>query len=251
MKIFFYLGWFVGIFPVNFDRNFKLFRFKLCSLTSFFSLVRSSILLGILVAPVFVIPDEGNSYNARNSTNETNTFFVDDVSNIMDIVRSLLYSAVFILPFSFGHVMANPFSKLVHLYSLDDADTFGGKRFYLKTVFLMSTHFFLFICGKGFVKAFDCTSCVLISPKGIYVFLFRIISSSTFRAFFIFYEVLFFMSLETLKGDLSWFFEISEFQKNIFEKCDCLCKKIAEFKNAFSIFLFTDLLFLTLFGILR
>ena len=162
LKCFVYFGWFVGIFPVNFDRNLQKFKFKLCSLTSLFSIVRSVLLLLLLSVPFFVRPSLEELMESRTNITKTTSTNGSAIWNKMDEVTATMNFATFILnwfgwffPFVFGHYMAKPFSKITELDVEEDSGTFEEKKMSFKIVSLVFKYFLLFFCfwtlyGKTF-----------------------------------------------------------------------------------------------------
>ena len=72
LKIMFNVGWFFGIFPLNFDKNLTKFTFKVWSLSTLFALLRLLVLFGMFIFPIW-IPDEliMNSSLLENKDNKS------------------------------------------------------------------------------------------------------------------------------------------------------------------------------------
>ena len=80
VKVWVYIGWIIGIFPVNFDKHLMHFRFKFLSLTTLFALIRlvafaaATIGLIILLQTVAVsgtFESVDDFYNEKRSRNES------------------------------------------------------------------------------------------------------------------------------------------------------------------------------------
>ena len=51
IKWFIYVGWLLGIFPMHFSNKFKTFRYRPCSLSTLFAILRTGIFFFILLCP--------------------------------------------------------------------------------------------------------------------------------------------------------------------------------------------------------
>ena len=68
LKYFLYLTWFIGILPVSFDWNITYFKFRLCSFSTLFSLLRFIIFILIPWIPIWIAI--GYYSNSSNSSDE-------------------------------------------------------------------------------------------------------------------------------------------------------------------------------------
>ena len=68
LKYFLHLTWFIGILPVSFDWNITYFKFRLCSFSTLFSLLRFIIFILIPWIPIWIAI--GYYSNSSNSSDE-------------------------------------------------------------------------------------------------------------------------------------------------------------------------------------
>ena len=68
LKYFLHLSWFIGILPVSFDWNITYFKFRLCSFSTLFSLLRFIIFILIPWIPIWIAI--GYYSNSSNSSDE-------------------------------------------------------------------------------------------------------------------------------------------------------------------------------------
>ena len=255
LKKFLYFGWFVGFFPINFDKTLQKFQFKICSLTTFFSILRAVILLTFLTMSVCFTPDETTESNTSNSTeasDETRSFKFDSVTTTMNFVTRYLNLATLVIPFVFGSCMASPFEKLSEITAEEDFDTLPHNSLKKKTLLKMTIVLIALICGKFFNFVYIAVRWNISEPFILYEwFLYIVFFNVILRCVFFFYEVIFFHSFGTIKNDILAFYETKTSKGSLFKTCDLLCRKINKVKEAFSVFLFLDLSMLTLFWILR
>ena len=87
IKYFIYVGWLIGVFPINFDKQLKKFQFRCCSLTTVFSILRLILFNALISFPYYyevlilgLLSDNkklDNSinvthYESNNASNESN-----------------------------------------------------------------------------------------------------------------------------------------------------------------------------------
>ena len=78
LKYFLHLTWFIGILPVSFDWNITYFRFRLCSFSTLFSLLRFIIFILIPWIPIWIAI--GYYSNSSNSSDEFQSQNVTDIN---------------------------------------------------------------------------------------------------------------------------------------------------------------------------
>ena len=89
MKIWLYIGWFLGIFPMKFDKSLMQFEFKMMSFTTGFAWFRLFLICVGPLLPGFVLQiiNEVEIYNQNvtNTTNSVENFTEPFHLNITDI----------------------------------------------------------------------------------------------------------------------------------------------------------------------
>ena len=87
LKYFLHLTWFIGILPVSFDWNITYFKFRLCSFSTLFSLLRFIIFILIPWIPIWIAigyySNSSNSSDEFQSQNVTEIFITEQQFTIM------------------------------------------------------------------------------------------------------------------------------------------------------------------------
>ena len=78
LKYFLHLTWFIGILPVSFDWNITYFKFRLCSFSTLFSLLRFIIFILIPWIPIWIAI--GYYSNSSNSSDEFQSQNVTEIN---------------------------------------------------------------------------------------------------------------------------------------------------------------------------
>ena len=115
MKTWLNIGWFIGIFPVSYDKNLSQFRFKFNSFWTYFALFRLMVLVMCLLLPGFVM----NEIEKSERQNMTDSQFYQ--LNITNITTYQTY-------FDF---VASGFNKTGDFGVQNDKNDYLLSRFYL------------------------------------------------------------------------------------------------------------------------
>ena len=256
MRIHLYFGWFIGIFPLNFSRNFDNFKFKLFSITSLMALMRTFILSTLLITPVFLFRPENNvAYGNKkaNASYQGSLIKQDDVSVVMYYITRFLDFAFFTLPFFFAYFMGENFGELIN--NADSEEDTGSLRGALRvrSGLKLAGNTCLFLLGRTLFAIFSFKQCFDFGFIGFYYIFLHALRPSAWRLIFIYYEVLFFRCIDDIKFDLSTFLTeaLKDNAARLVERCFTYWEKIKRFHECFSFFLFTNFLFTALFWILR
>ena len=109
------IGWFIGIFPVSYDKNLSQFRFKFNSFWTYFALFRLMVLVMCLLLPGFVM----NEIEKSERQNMTDSQFYQ-----LNITNVTTYQTYF-------DFVASGFNKTGDFGVQNDKNDYLLSRFYL------------------------------------------------------------------------------------------------------------------------
>ena len=125
IKLFQFLSWLLGVFPVKQNKLAGTLSFKLFSTTSFFALIRLLIFNLPFSAPSLVFAYSGLSHSERENYMVKNNITVKNteltssengkplIVGLFDYYITYLY---YILPFTFAHAMTGPINQLNEIF---------------------------------------------------------------------------------------------------------------------------------------
>ena len=255
MKFFLKVGFFIGFFPLNYDRNLQTFKFRLFSRTSFFSLLRMTLILFLLSLPLLVFKNEEHDQINNAIDRENRTTIADEVRDALSIndltggIENIINLFFPILPFILGCSVAEPFTNIACIEQ-------ECKILFVKTKKICSKMFlglavYIVLLLFGFLSHVITSIFMLniVTFLGVYNIFYYHLFLFVFGLVMIFYEILFQRCMVSIQEDITGFTQtMSELS---FKNCDSLIRKVKEFQRAFSFFLFLDITLLTLFWIVR
>ena len=255
MKFFLKVGFFIGFFPLNYDRNLQTFKFRLFSRTSFFSLLRMTLILFLLSLPLLVFKNEEHDQINNAIDRENRTTIADEVRDALSIndltggIENIINLFFPILPFILGCSVAEPFTNIACIEQECKIPLVKAKKMCSKMHLGLGIYIFLFFFLFILSVITSLSMINIVTFLGVYNIFYEHFLRFYIYLAVMFYEIVFQRCMVSIQEDISGFAQkMNEFT---LESCDLLIRKIKEFQRAFSFFLLLDITLLTLCWIFR